>query len=136
VSQVFIVLTSLIVMNQYIKTVLTFATLILILSGLYFFSDWFSKTTGYVLGEDEKVNLANCLNNKGVIFYTSNTCPDCDKQLEMFGETAKKIINVFTCISVEDCPNGGVPAWKIGSQTHYGVKQLNELISISGCDVF
>ena len=105
------------------------------LFGLYFFSDWFSKTTGYALGEDQKVNLATCLKNKDSVFYTSLTCPNCDKQLALFGDDASKILNVVVCTSIDECPNGGVPAWKIGAQTSYGVKQLDELISISGCEV-
>ncbi len=122
-------------MEQFYKTVLTFAVLVFVLVGLYFFSDWFSKTTGYVLGDNEKMNLAVCLNNKEAIFYSSSNCPDCDKQLELLGKGASKIINVINCVSVEECPTGGVPAWKIGTQTHYGLKDLGELISISGCDV-
>ena len=122
-------------MNQYTKTMITFVIFIIVLFGLYYFSDWFSKTTGYVLGDDEKVKLALCLKDKGAIFYSSSTCPDCDKQLELFGNDATKLINVVVCASVDDCPEGGVPAWVIGKKTIYGVKQLDELISITGCEV-
>lgn len=122
-------------MDQYMKTVLTFVALVFLISGLYLFSDWFSKTTGYALGENEKLNLAACLNNRGAIFYISETCPDCEKQLEIFGKSASSLLNIAVCKSVEECPEGGVPAWKIGSQTHYGIKYLDELISISGCSV-
>lgn len=122
-------------MEQFFKTVLTFGVLVLVLFGLYYFSDWFSKTTGYVLGESEKMNLATCLKNKNAVFYTSTTCPDCEKQLELLGKDASKLINVVICSSASECPDGGVPAWKIGKQTHYGYKELSELIDISGCDV-
>ena len=114
---------------------ITFGVLVLVLFGLYYFTEWFSKTTGYVLGEDEKINLATCLKKKEAVFYTSNTCPDCDRQLELFGEDASKMIDIFICKNADECPQGGVPAWKIGKQTYYGVKSLSELISISGCDV-
>lgn len=122
-------------MEQYRKTMITFGVLILVMFGLYYFSDWFSKTTGYVLGEDEKMKLATCLNGKNAVFYTSNTCPDCESQLELFGTEAAKSINMITCSNIDECPEGGVPAWQIGKQIVYGVKQLEELIQISGCDV-
>lgn len=112
---------------------ITFGVLILVLFGLYYFSDWFSKTTGYVLGEDEKEKLVSCLNDKNVAFYSSSTCPDCESQLEMFGDSKDKI-NVIICSSPDECPEGGVPAWQIGKQIVYGVKPLNELIEISGCE--
>lgn len=121
-------------MEQYRKTMLTFGVLILVLFGLYYFSDWFSKTTGYVLGEDEKEKLVACLNNQNVALYISNTCPDCEEQLELFGQ-AKDKLNIISCASVEECPEGGVPAWQIGKQIVYGVKGLDELIEISGCEV-
>lgn len=122
-------------MDQYRKTVLTFVALVLVILGFYFFSDWFSKTTGYVLGEDEKINLAICLNDKETIFYISNTCPDCEKQLELFGNEASKKINVITCQNALECPEGGVPAWKIDNKIYYGVKQLDELMRLSNCEI-
>jgi ribosomal protein S27E len=113
---------------------LTFGVLIIVLFGLYYFSDWFSKATGYVLGEDEKEKLATCLNGKNAFFYVSSTCPDCEEQLDLFGN-AKDVLNVITCSSADECPEGGVPAWQIGKQIFYGVKSLEELIKISGCDL-
>jgi hypothetical protein len=122
-------------MNQYARTMITLGVLVFVIFGLYYFTGWFSRTTGYVLGEDEKFNLAICLKGKGTIFYVSNTCPDCDKQLNLFGKDASRMLNVFVCKNADECPQGGVPAWKIGKQVHYGVKQLDELINISECDV-
>lgn len=122
-------------MNQYTKTMITFGILVVVLFGLYYFTGWFSRTTGYVLGDNEKLNLATCLENKGAIFYTSSACPDCEEQLEMFGNDATKILNTFVCSNADECPDGGVPAWNIGKSTYYGIKSLSELIRISGCDV-
>jgi len=122
-------------MEQTAKTIITFGVLVLIVFGLYFFSDWFSKTTGYVLGEDEKLKLAQCLTINNAVFYRSATCPECDEQLDLFGNDAVKFLIVTNCASIEDCPDGGVPAWKIGTQTYYGVKKFDELISLSGCAV-
>ena len=117
------------------KTVITFGAMVFIIFGLYFFSDWFSKTTGYVLGEDEKLKLAQCLSTKDVVFYRSTTCPKCDEQIELFGETASDFLKVVSCDNADECPSGGVPAWKIKGQTYYSIKQFDELIEISGCSV-
>lgn len=122
-------------MEQQTKTFLTFGALVIVLFGLYFFSDWFSKTTGFAPGPDEKLTLAQCLTDKGAVFYRSSTCPLCDEQLELFGADAGKLLIIIDCRSAEQCPAGGVPAWKIGSQTHYGVKQFGELLSISNCAI-
>lgn len=120
-------------MNQYRKTMITFAFLVIIIFGLYYFTGWFSRTTGYVFGESDKMNLAICLESKKAVLYLSSTCPDCDRQLELFDDASKRL-NVVFCKNADECPEGGVPAWQIGKQIHYGVKQLDELIAISGCD--
>lgn len=122
-------------MEQFGKTILTFGVLVFIIFGLYFFSDWFSKTTGYVLGEDEKLRLTQCLTSKDAVFYRSATCPDCDAQLELFGDEAARFLNIVNCASSEQCPEGGVPAWEINEQIYYGIQQFNDLISVSECDV-
>lgn len=122
-------------MEQTTKTILTFGVMVFVIFGLYFFSDWFSKTTGYVLGEDEKLKLAQCLGTKDVTFYRSSTCPECDEQIDAFGKDASRFLKIVSCSSVEECPDGGVPAWKIGSQIHYGVKNFDELTSLSGCSL-
>ena len=120
-------------MKQFTKVVVTFGFLILLIFGLFTFSNWFSRTTGYVLGEDEKVKLAQCLEGEDTKFYVSNTCPSCETQKEIFGETAMRFIEVVVCGNVEDCPIGGVPAWEIDGSIYYGFKDLSELIEISGC---
>ncbi|MDP4039206.1 MAG: hypothetical protein Q8P57_01340 [Candidatus Pacearchaeota archaeon] len=122
-------------MNQITKTAVTFGILILLLFGLYLFANWFSKTTGYVLGEDEKINLAQCLAGKKSVFYISSTCPSCDLEKELFGETALKFLEIKECRAIEECPEGGVPAWEINGEIYYGFKKLSELIQISKCNV-
>ncbi len=120
-------------MSQFTRTAVTFGVLVILIFGLYAFANWFSKTTGYVLGEDEKVKLAQCLNLNEDIFYTSSTCPMCDTQLELFGSDASKFLEVVTCTGSNECPNGGVPAWRISGQVVYGIKSFKELSELSGC---
>ena len=122
-------------MKQYTKTMLTFFVLVILIFGMYMFTDWFSRTTGYVLGEDEKVKLAQCLSGKDVEFYVSDTCPLCEAQLKIFGEQASEFLNVVECASVKDCPEGGVPAWKINGEIYYGPKSFKELSGLGGCEL-
>ena len=117
------------------NVIISFFVLVILITGIYFFTDWFSKTTGYVLGEDEKVKLAQCLSGEGSVLYVSETCFSCDRQLKKFGNTATALLRIVTCQSAETCAaEGGVPAWKINEQFYYGVQDLNDLIEISKCD--
>ena len=120
-------------MRQFTKTVVTFGVLIVVIGSLYMFTHWFSRTTGYVLGEDEKISLAHCLAINDAVFFTSNTCPECQKQLDLFGKVATSALPLIQCERVEQCPEGGVPAWKISGQIKYGFKNFNELKLLSGC---
>jgi hypothetical protein len=121
-------------MNSRTKAVLSFTILVLLIFGLYFFTNWFSQVTGYALGEDEKVNLAQCLDGKNAIFYVSPTCPKCTQHLELFGDTAVRFLDIVECITPEECSaEGGVPAWRINGEYYYGVKSLGQLQRISEC---
>lgn len=118
------------------KVFITFFVLVILITGIYLFTDWFSKTTGYVFGEDEKAKLAQCLSGKNSILYISETCFSCDRQLEEFGDTAAVFLRIVTCQNAETCAaEGGVPAWKINEQFYYGIQELNYLVEISGCEV-
>jgi len=122
-------------MRQYTKTMLTFFVLVLLIAGMYMFTDWFSRTTGYVLGEDEKVKLAQCLTEKESKFYISDTCPLCEDQLKLFGDSASGFLDVIKCETIEECPEGGVPSWNINGEFYYGVKNFKELAGLCGCEL-
>ena len=125
-------------MRAFTKTMITFGVLVMLVGGLYLFSDWFSKVTGYAFGEDDKIKLAQCLDGKNATLYVSPSCFSCDKQLEDFGETAAKFLKIEECDNVEDPPCSdlkGVPAWEIDGKFIYGHKTLEELGEFSGCEV-
>ena len=123
-------------MGAYRRAVLSFTVLVVLIVILYIFTGWFSRTTGYVLGEDEKVGLAQCLDGRGSVFYISANCPRCQDQLDLFGNDASQFLNIYLCESSDTCPaEGGVPSWRINDGFHYGVKELKELIVVSGCEV-
>lgn len=122
-------------MEKRTKVALSFGVLIALVFGLYFFTDWFSKTTGFLIeNEEEESSLARCLTGKNVVFYGSRKCADCKKQIDFFG-------NGFRYLNYVEC-NGHpgkcqelkiVPAWEINGQMVYGLKSLSELRVLSGC---
>jgi len=121
-------------MQKKTRVMITFTFIILLVSGLYVFTDWFSKFTGYFLGEEEVVKLAHCLDGKDAEFYSAVYCPDCEKTKKLFGQSFKLIGEVDCGNEKENCPNiQSVPAWFIDGKIHYGFKDINELKEISNC---
>lgn len=111
---------------------ISFVILVLLVISLYYFTDWFSRVTGYFTGEEEKVKLARCLDEKGAEFYDSVGCEECERQVKEFGRVIQ-IVNRVDC-DKEDCSNiKELPAWYISGEVYYGFKNLTELSEISGC---
>ncbi len=122
------------------RVYVSFAVLIVLIFGLYFFTDWFSKVTGYLSGEDSRTKLAQCLEGQGAQYYSGDICADCEKQVDIFGRAIKSISSV-QCktdyngkIIDEKCSSlKEVPAWYINNTIYYGFKNMTELQSLSGC---
>ncbi|HLC31592.1 MAG TPA: hypothetical protein VJK51_02910 [Candidatus Nanoarchaeia archaeon] len=118
-------------MNRQQQVFLTMGVLIVLIIGMYVFSDWFSKVTGYFTGADEKIKLADCLKEKGAELYTG-VCADCERQQRIFGEEGYKRLVVIDCSS--GCTNlRSLPAWYIDGKFEYGFKSLKDLGELSGC---
>jgi len=123
-------------MEKKVQVLITFIIAILLVTGLYIFTDWFSKVTGYFAGEDEKTKLAQCLQEQNAEFYTSVYCPACAKQKAILGRSIK-LINTIDCgKNLENCPNiKEIPAWYLNKTIHYNYFNLTELDELSGCNV-
>jgi len=117
------------------RVFVTIVFLVGLIGGLYLFSDWFSKATGYALGEDQKTAFANCLNERGSALYESESCSACEKQNEILGENAYAIIRKVICGS--DLCGGlvSVPAWELDGKIYYGIKTYKQLDELSGCAI-
>jgi ribosomal protein S27E len=114
------------------SVIISFIILVVLIFGLYLFSDWFSKVTGYSIGESEQESLARCLAEKGAQYYYSDNCADCAKQQEVFG-SAFKFLTAVNCSSL-DCKNiKQLPAWYVNGSVKYGFLELSELKNLSGC---
>ncbi|MDO8508113.1 MAG: hypothetical protein Q7S27_00345 [Nanoarchaeota archaeon] len=122
-------------MEKRFKVITTFTLAVLLIVVLYNFSDWFSKTTGYLINDDPTNDLARCLTDGGAKFYGSKTCPDCNEQKEIFGAVAFKLLDYIDCSKEPiECSNiKSVPAWEINYTMHYGTKSLNDLKVLSKC---
>ncbi len=122
-------------MEKRVKLVATFIFAVLLITLLYLFSDWFSKTTGYSIAENPNNNLAKCLTSQGVKLYGSKTCPDCTKQKEFFGKEAFDYVDYVECSQtpVKCSEIKSVPAWSINNDTIYGIKTLDELRYLTNC---
>jgi len=83
-------------------------------------------------------NFAECLTDRGVKFYGSNSCPYCDVQKELFGNSFDKI-NYVDCIEhFEICKEELIrvyPTWDFKGVKQEGVKTISELSTFSGCEL-
>lgn len=121
-------------MERRVRLYATFIILILLVGGLYSFTNWFSRITGYFTGEDEKTKMALCLREQQAEFYGNEYCADCEKQIKLFGRSFEKLSYVDCGSEVELCPGiDEVPAWHINKTIYYGYKNFSELKEISGC---
>jgi hypothetical protein len=126
-------------MEKKIQVLITFIFLIILIAGLYIFTNWFSIITGYFTGESQQESIVNCLNEQGAEFYFSDYCAECEQQKNEFGSTFEKIVKVNCGKNMENCPNiQEVPAFYIPNsekKIHYGFLNLNEISELAGCEL-
>ncbi len=123
-------------MNTQTRVLVTFFVLVALIMSAYLFSDWFSKTTGYVLGEDQKIAFAECLASKGTVFYETANCADCYAQQTLFGIAAWELIEKRACDAQTKCVGlTSLPAWELEGKFYYGFKEFSEIDAISTCDI-
>jgi thiol-disulfide isomerase/thioredoxin len=99
-------------------------------------------------GTDTKVDtkydaLAQCLTEKGVVFYGAYWCPHCLDQKKMFGDSMK-YVNYVECdargenAKPEECQKAGVenyPTWTFpGQEKLKGAHPLEELAKKANCE--
>lgn len=126
-------------MEKRIQVIITFAFLVVLVAGLYIFTNWFSLITGYFIGESQQESIVNCLNEQGAEYYYSDYCADCEKQKNEFGSSFEKISRVNCGRNRENCPNlREVPAWYLPSsesKIYYGFFTLNQIRELGNCEM-
>jgi hypothetical protein len=121
-------------MKKRTRVMVTFGFIVLMITGMYIFTDWFSRITGYFIGEDEKTRLAQCLDGKHAEFYGTEYCAECERQRDIFGRSFNTIVEIDCGRNMENCPNiREIPAWHINKSIHYGFKNFTQLKDLSGC---
>lgn len=120
--------------KRHVRVMITFGVLVLLMAGLYSFTDFLSKVTGYFTGESEVERLVVCLNDNDAEFYGTTFCADCEKQVALFGTSFAKLHYVDCGREKELCPNiREIPAWYIDKQIYYGFKTIEELQELTNC---
>lgn len=123
------------------KILFSVAILIVLVVGIYFFTDIFSKITGYnslslLTGKTTHADhseFSECLDKKAAtLYYRSQGCKECDEQMKLIQEYEQDITHI-DCF-IDDCPPlSHLPAWIIEGVEYDGSKTLQELKDISEC---
>lgn len=80
--------------------------------------------------------LALCLSDQGATMYSLPTCPHCQEQKDIFGDSFRYVDYVNCSENREKCINEGietVPTWIIDKKKFAGVQELGELAEKAGC---
>jgi hypothetical protein len=121
-------------MKERTIVIFTFVILVGLIAGLYLFSDWFSRTTGYILGEGEKQKLVQCLNQKGAIIYGSITCNSCEALKDELGNLLR-VVSYRECVNLEGVCGElkKLPALQVEGKLIYDFNNLYQLRESSRC---
>ena len=82
--------------------------------------------------------LAQCLTERGVRMYGVEWCNHCQNQKTLFGESFRFIDYVDCDRQRQQCDDAGVtayPTWNINGTDYPGVKSLDTLAALSGCEI-
>jgi len=114
------------VKNNIIILIIALAIVIIIFAVIY-------HGKSIVLEEKE----FKCIAEKSEL-YTTKTCSHCAEQKIILGDYLG-YFNVIDCLDptqIEKCKENNidrVPAWKINDSVYFGVRNLNELKTLTGC---
>jgi hypothetical protein len=101
-------------------------------------------TTGAVVGGSNEYDaFAQCLTEKGAVFYGAYWCPHCQKQKEMFGSSFKFVKYIECSLpnkagQTEECKVAGIkayPTWDIKGVRREGELSLQQLAELTGCQL-
>ncbi len=105
-----------------------------------------SYYTGYVTQQPGPYDdFAACLTEKGATVYGAYWCPNCQRQKLNFGNSFR-LINYVECDPNDPegkgqptlCEAEGItayPTWVYQGQKHVGLKSMEELSGMTGCEI-
>ena len=87
-------------------------------------------------------DFAKCLTENNATMYGASWCSHCQNQKKMFGDSWQ-YINYVECSNPDGtqadvCKNAGItgyPTWIINGKVYTGEKTIQELSSLSGCQL-
>lgn len=96
------------------------------------------NNTGNNTGNTTLDAFAQCLTEKGIVMYGTDTCPACKSQKALFGSSFQ-YVNYTNCLDNYDfCVGKGIssiPSWDINGQFSVGVQTIQQLSELSGCSL-
>lgn len=94
------------------------------------------KKTGIVYNDLD--SFAKCLTDKEVKMYGTEWCGFCNRQKNLFGDSFQYIDFIDCDDNADLCQNAGVngyPTWVIDNENYPGLTPLEQLASLSGCEL-
>ena len=83
-------------------------------------------------------SFAQCLTEKNVKMFGTEWCSHCKNQKAMFG-TSFQYVDYIDCDKNKEVCNAaeitGYPTWEVEGKLYPGEQQLNNLASLSGCEL-
>ena len=116
-------------MNKDTKLYLSLVVIvILVIAGIFIYKNMTKEIT------QEK--LMQCIASKAVL-YGSKYCPHCQNQKAILGNYLGLFKSIDCLDEPQKCDEAGVdryPTWKINGKLYTGVKSINELKQLTGCE--
>jgi len=92
----------------------------------------------YIVKPGEYDSFTKCLTEKGATVYGTDWCKFCQEQKSLFGKSFKHINYINCDIKKEICIRErieGYPTWIINGEKYPGLKSLESLSALSGCEL-
>ncbi len=81
------------------------------------------------------LDVTECIASKSTLYVTAG-CSSCQKQENMFGDDFEKLNSVDCAVDGARCAEADIirlPTWVIDGMNHAGVKDIEELKTLTGC---
>ena len=106
--------------------------------GIILSSVYFANSSALQVPPGKYDDFAKCLTEKGVVMHGTDWCSKCIEQKALFG-TSFDFVDYFNCdYNKEACRAAGVsgyPTWVIEGRLYPGKKPLDQISSLSGCEL-
>jgi len=125
-------------MNEKLRFFMTLGILVVVIFGFFFVSKTITEVTGYSIAGW----IIKGLHEEGqdctdiMTLYMRPGCGYCTQQKEILGDKINNV-NVVDCsIDMDACKEiRGVPTWIINEEEHLGVRTIEQLNELSGCEL-